>query len=149
MVVWRSAHCDVRLHLSGRHVGSAWQGGDHGRASTWRLGRVRITYATPLRLEGGRHATTLTRTIAELVVRGVAHLVVVVVSVRPVSMAIAAVTVSLVVAPARTADIIALDRCVRLAAEVSAWLLGTESVGVGRNRTLSHVTLRRNMLACR
>ena len=86
----------------------------------------------------------MSRTVAELVVRGVAHLVVVVVAVRGISMTSATSAVTLEVT---TTGVVALDGVVRLAAEVSTGLLGTESVGVRRNGALPHVALEDNMLA--
>lgn len=117
-----------RLHLDvgRRHVGGTRKRGD-GRRRAVGLGRVGVGHVAALRLERGGHAAALTRTVTELVVGRVAHLVVVV-------GVVAASASALVVA----AVVVALDRMVRFTSEVRAGLVGGAGLGDG---SLSYVTL--------
>jgi Mrp family chromosome partitioning ATPase len=89
MVLWRCLHRHVGLHVGSLHVRSTRDRVDKSGASSWLRG-VRVTHATSLGLERWWHATALARTVAELVVRGVAHLLVVVVAVGGVAAATSA-----------------------------------------------------------
>lgn len=120
----------MTVHVGGRHVGCIGHGRDRGRAAVGLVRRVRVGHAATLGLESRRHATTLA--VAELVVGRVAHLIVVGVVVVIVATAASALIVASVV--------VAVDGVGRLASEVSTGLSGN-SIGVGRNRTLSHMTL--------
>lgn len=86
-------------------------------------------------LEGRWHASTLARTVAELVVRGISHLLVIV----GVETTTATATLRLEVASTGTSGVVTLSGVARLAAEVGARL----GVWVCRDRALSHVALRR------
>jgi hypothetical protein len=79
------------------------------------LRRVRVLHVSRLRLESRRHASTLSRTVAELVVGGVSHLLVVV----GVETATATAALRLEVA---STGAVTLSGVARLAAEVGAGL---------------------------
>lgn len=104
MILRRCLHGHVGLHAGRRHVGRVWHRGDERGASS-RLRRVRILNVSWLRLEGGRHTTTLSRAVAELVVGGITHLLVVVVTMGVV--ATSAASLRLEVA---SASVLALSR---------------------------------------
>ena len=137
MVLRRRLHVHVGLHVRRLHVGRAWHG--TARLNAAGLRGAGVSHVPRLRLEGRRHATTLSRSVAELVVGRVAHLIVVLVAtVRSVA---AAATASLG-NEASTALVFTRDGVTRFAAEMGAVRLGlTHSIRVRGRGALPHVAL--------
>ena len=117
VVVRGSLHRHIWLHGGGSHIGGVRHRRDESGASV-RLRRIRIRHVSRLRSESRRHAsTTLSGTVAELVVRWISHLLVVV----GVETATSTTTLRLEVA-STGASIITLSRVSRLTTEVRAGL---------------------------
>lgn len=129
----RSLHRHIRLHRRGRHVGCIrhrW----NERWASGRLRRIGVRHVSRLRLEGGGHASALSRAVSELVGRRISHLLIIEVIMRGETSTTTGLGLEV-----RSIRVITLNRVARLASEVRS-RLRAQGVGVG-NRALSHVAL--------
>lgn len=138
MILRRCLHRHVGLHVRRRHVWCVRHGRNQRRASG-RLWRVGVLHVARLGLESWRHTTSLARSIAELVIRRVSHLVIVRIVVR-VEVSSSTATLGREAATVSSTRVVALDRVARVSSEMRAGLRRYR-IRVGRNRTLSHVSL--------